>query len=391
MSLINQMLKDLDKRNATVGGVQVQPMSGEVRSVVSESSTYKLLPLLLVAVFISAGALAWQKFLKPATKPLVPAPQVLVLATPAVAVNPTPAVVITSEPAAVQSLQASENSAPALPVSVNSTPMLENKLPPLVAVNEIDSAKVKNVAVKIDSTSSSEVIVPTKKLIEPAEKVVLQSTEEKNRENPEKITNKPSRESALKIVSPQQAADNAYRQAISLIQQGLMADAKQSLQLTLNYNPLNINARQLLVGLLVEDGQQSEAITLLQDGLKITPDHSQFSFDLARLQVETGDPKFALDTLESGLSMAGNNPQFHALLGTLLQGEERHDEAVEHYLTALKADPAMPNWLIGIGISLQAQGKLDDAMKAFKRAQASGVLSSELTQFVDQRLKQLEQ
>lgn len=391
MSLINQMLKDLDKRNATVGGVQVQPMSGEVRSAVPTRSNSKLLPLLILAIIISGGALAWQKFLKPAVKPMVQAPQIAVLATPPIALKPTTAILVNAEPAAVQSIQAIENSAQVLPEPKIPTPMIEAKVVPKVPTKEIDSKQLKIVVANNDLTSSSEVIVPTKKIVEPTEKALLQSTEEKTREYPEKITTKPTRESALKIVSPQQAADNAYRLAISHIQQGRMADAKQSLQLTLNYNPQNINARQLLVGLLVEEGQQSEAIALLQEGLKITPDHSQFSFDLARLQVETGDQKVALATLQSGLPMAGNNPQYHALLATLLQGEERHDEAVEHYMMALKADPAMPNWLVGIGISLQAQGKLDDATKAFKRAQESGLLTSELTLFVDQRLKQLEQ
>ena len=202
---------------------------------------------------------------------------------------------------------------------------------------------------------------------------------------------KTPRETPLKIVSPQQASDNAYRHAVTIIQQGRVTEAKQSLIQALDYNPLNLNARQLLTGMLVEEGQQGEAITLLQDGLKIAPDQSQLSFMLARLQVEAGNNKAALATLQSGLPMAGNDPQYHALLATLLQREERHDEAMEHYLIALKADPAMPNWLIGIGISLQALGKVDDATKAFTRAQQSELLTSELALFVDQRLKQLKQ
>jgi MSHA biogenesis protein MshN len=45
--------------------------------------------------------------------------------------------------------------------------------------------------------------------------------------------------------------------------------------------------------------------------------------------------------------------------------------------------------LIGLGISLQALGKLDKAQEAFNRAQATATLSPELSLFVEQQLKQL--
>ena len=46
-----------------------------------------------------------------------------------------------------------------------------------------------------------------------------------------------------------------------------------------------------------------------------------------------------------------------SLLEVLLQRAGRHEDAVKHYLNALRTDPAMPAWLLGIGISLDAIGK----------------------------------
>ena len=51
----------------------------------------------------------------------------------------------------------------------------------------------------------------------------------------------------------------------------------------------------------------------------------------------------------------------------------------------------MPNWLIGVGISLQAENKLNDADLAFQRALDTGELSPEVAQFANQQLRQIRQ
>ena len=72
-----------------------------------------------------------------------------------------------------------------------------------------------------------------------------------------------------------------------------------------------------------------------------------------------------------------------------MQRAGRHEEAVKHYLVALRSDPSMPNWLVGIGISMQALGRENDAAEAFQRAKDGGQLPAAFIAFVDQRLHQL--
>lgn len=195
----------------------------------------------------------------------------------------------------------------------------------------------------------------------------------------------------IKVMSARQRSDNLYRQSITMIQQGRVVEAKEALRQAILEIPTNHAARQLLVGLLVEEGHQGDAITLLRDGLRIAPDQFAFSMALARLQVEGSDRQGALATLQAGLSAAADDPEYHAFMAALLQRDERHDEAIKHYLVALQANPSMPNWLVGIGISLQAQNKLGDAAEAFGRAKRTGMLTPELLRFVDQRLGQITQ
>jgi MSHA biogenesis protein MshN len=74
-----------------------------------------------------------------------------------------------------------------------------------------------------------------------------------------------------------------------------------------------------------------------------------------------------------------------------LQEQGHHDEAIKHYITALRSNPSMPNALIGVGVSLRAQNKMNDAAEAFQRAIDTGELTPEVAQFAAQQLKQIRQ
>lgn len=192
-----------------------------------------------------------------------------------------------------------------------------------------------------------------------------------------------------KRFNPQQQSDNLYKQAVIQLQQGHGNEARQSLRQALQTNPNHLKARQTLAGLLIEANALTDAAALLREGLQLAPQETGFSMSLARLQLENGDTAASLATLEKGLPHAGDEPQYHAFYAVLLQREKRHDDAVKHYLVALRSDPGMPTWLVGIGISLQAQGKDADAAEAYRRARDGGMLTPQLTQFVEQRLGQL--
>ncbi|MEO8418399.1 MAG: tetratricopeptide repeat protein [Methylophilaceae bacterium] len=195
----------------------------------------------------------------------------------------------------------------------------------------------------------------------------------------------------VKQIRPEQISGNYYRQALLYLQQGRVAESQAALVQALDANPANHDARLTLAGLLVDNKRKSEAISLLAKGVELAPDQSAFSLALARLRLDAGDKSCALATLEQGLPYAKNDADYHGFLATLLQRDDRHDEAINHYMIALISDSAMSGWLIGLGISLQATNRLTEAQEAFQRAQHNANLSVDLAQFVDQRLKQIRQ
>ena len=111
---------------------------------------------------------------------------------------------------------------------------------------------------------------------------------------------------------------------------------------------------------------------------------------LARQQLQDNALHDAILTLQRALPQAADRADFHAFLAALLQRDDRHRAAVEHYTVALRGAPGNGVWWMGLGISCQALQMAAQAQQAYRSAQASGGLSPELAAFVDARLAQLQ-
>lgn len=189
--------------------------------------------------------------------------------------------------------------------------------------------------------------------------------------------------------TPHQRAETAYRQAYASLQQGRMGEAEESLRQALQFEPRHAAARQALAAMLIESHRLDRAEQVLQEGLELQPGNSGYAITLARIQVERGAVATALATLQRN-PPASENAEYHSFLAALLQRSERHKEAIDHYLAALRANPSSGPWLLGLGISLQADGQASKAAEIFRRARQSGSLSPELQAFAEQRLKALQ-
>lgn len=188
--------------------------------------------------------------------------------------------------------------------------------------------------------------------------------------------------------TPRQRAEDAYRRATVLAQQGRVNDAMASLEQALAQDGRHGAARQTLVGLLLEQQRQQDAVRVLQEGLALERQQPGLAMLLARLQVERAALQPAIQTLEASLD-AARQPDYHAFLAALYQRAGQHRQALESYRQALRQSPQNGLWWMGMAISLQASSQPEDARAAFLRAQDSGMLSPELDAFVRQRLAQL--
>ncbi len=190
--------------------------------------------------------------------------------------------------------------------------------------------------------------------------------------------------------TPLQLAEQEYGKASALLHQDKRDEARDALVAALQHYPAHMGARQGLFGMMIEAKKYAEAEQIMQEGLQLNPAQIGFAMALARLQLDRGNTQAAVDTLNKSLAYAQNNPDYLSFLAALLQRQKRHGEAIDQYAAALKLQPQSGVWLMGLGISLQALNRNAEAQEAFRRAKASGNLNPDLRAYVDQRLRQLQ-
>lgn len=194
----------------------------------------------------------------------------------------------------------------------------------------------------------------------------------------------------FKEFTAQQRAENEYRKAINLLEQGKMADAIAGLEQALQMDANHAAARQALIGALLENKRQDDALKKAREGLALDSAQPGLAMIAARLQLDKGELRPAIETLEHSLPSGAERADYQAFLAALLQRDEQHKKAIEHYLQAVQKAPQNGVWWMGLGISLQSEHRVPEAQEAFRRAKASSSLTAELQAFVERRLIQLQ-
>ncbi|HVS25955.1 MAG TPA: tetratricopeptide repeat protein [Burkholderiales bacterium] len=345
MSLINQMLMDLEKRHAP----RPDGVLSQARALPPTLSSMRpRWAVLLVLLVLVGGIFAWQVLREEEPTPAIANAPVPVPAAP-------PAKLATEEKTVVEDLVVAE---------------------PLFKLASRLSLELNN------PPPEPEPLVPDKPAAKPAN------------EPPVKAKSKPAPASVAAInkqmrqETPQQQAENEYRKALAHLQQGKIQVAEESFRQALRLNSNYAAARLALTVLLLQEKRANDAENLLREGLDQESGQAGFSMMLARIQVEKGESQAALETLQKTLPHAAQNADYRAFLAALLQRKSRHGEAVEQYQAALQLKPAGV-WYMGLGISLQALQRLPEARDAFQQAMVSGALNPELQAYVEQRLKQV--
>jgi MSHA biogenesis protein MshN len=193
----------------------------------------------------------------------------------------------------------------------------------------------------------------------------------------------------LKNETTRQQAENEFRKAYLLAQQGQLSDAISGYHIALSLDPTHLMAREALVAALQESKRYAEAESVLKEALNIDVKQTHFAMLLARLQIERNEVQPALDTLQKTLPYAERMADYQAFMAALLQRLGRHKEAITYYQKALEVTPGSGLWLMGEGISMQADHQTEAALETFKRALETRSLSAELQAFVAQRIKEL--
>lgn len=399
MSLINQMLQDLDARQAAPD--IRRPLPSAVRSL----PVLRRSPRPYVAAIVGALALlaVWAAYSllagsRPSTPPSVPA--VVAASLPAAPAAPAPAIPVT--PAvpgdAAPAVAPIDNETPrpveeALPAPVSVAPVEKKSAvkpvaaPPAATVSKTAKPSPLAGATKSEPTRSEparpEATGRPPKVVEPAPPVLAEPARS--------LAGKPPKGASIERSDVQDApagrAETAYRKAIGALNQGRVAEAVDELRAALRDDALHRGARQLLIKLLLEARRLDEAIAVLQEGLQGQPAQTGWAMSLARLQVDRGDLAGAWKTLDDALPAAGQSADYQGFAAHVLQRLGRQREAIARYQAATRLAPGDGRWWLGLGLAHEAEGNTAEAREAFARARQSGNLSPELAALAEQKLR----
>jgi MSHA biogenesis protein MshN len=379
MSVINQLLADLEKRRASPAERSVLPSHVRALPDAERSSNWGWLAaggaIVATALGVSWTMLSGFDRPRPSADAALPARALQKAVTAPAAVKVAVAPQSNGEtsgrdaPASRFTFELS-----ALPARMVESPATEGELVPIA--RGAATAGEKSAAGSEPRAAPS----PT------GQRVVVASPQSKAAA----AQDKPEIRKQVHQPTAREIADSEYGKATTLLHQGRFAEAQEGFRSALTHHPVHHRARQALVGLLVESRSLSEAERVLQDGLALAPAQSGFAMTLARLQVDRGDDAQAIATLQKGVDHARANADYLAFLAALLQRQSRHEDAIVQYQSALRLKPATGVWWIGMGISLQAANRRTEAQEAFQRARATNSLGTELAAFAEQRLRQLQ-
>lgn len=347
MSLINQMLRDLEQRQvASRAGPQLAMGQANVSRGTSRHR-WQMVSAALGLMLTVAGT-AWYY----SDRQTTPGMDGLIQADPA-----TPAL---QAPTAGQPL-------PVDPIVETETIQPETDTKPEQPM--VDSTPIQPV----------EAVQPSHE--EPRETAVAEAPKPKP-DAPKPVANK------RPVPTPEQAR-LAYQAAQQLLQQGRTDVAISRLQQALHLQPGWREPRTLLATVYLEQGRNELAQTLLSEGLSQQPGYAGWAMLQARLLLQSEGPPSAIGVLERTRQAGAGDLDMDLFLAALYQRAQRHQQAVTTYQDVLAGQPNHAKAWLGMAISLEGLGQPHDALAAYQEALRLGGHQDSIRHYIEQRISDL--
>lgn len=375
MSLVNDMLRDLDQRRKESEGTGVKVKLTPAAEF-SENKKRNVVPFILLGLVVVVAALVYYWF------------QLNRSSTSSVPVNlvvQPPSVEITAEVPEAETVQAES----ALP---EQHAIQEEQLVEAVAVAELNSvAEAQSVEV-VSSYVDSQV-----------------EEEESNQQDggsPNLIVEEQPSESTVATVdirsdadlptvkntaefTPEERDTLGVQEALELIANNRAADAFARLEQEISANRYAHQSRETYAKLLISQGRLEDAVALIDSGLSLAPNHHGYKKVKARLLIAAGELSAAIDLLMTRAPSALDDVEYHDLLASAQLASRDYEGAAVSYTSLVQIDQNQGKWWYGFAAAQDSLGNAIAARQAYTQAIQQQNLSASLRRRSQTRLTQL--
>lgn len=347
MSLINQMLKDLDARRGPASQLEAAALEGmglatqlHTRSNTVLFRTAVAVALILAGILLQLGYQAWS------VKSRVASTQSADKAIPVIVDQTTDSTAHT-------------------PVSVPD----DNPLTPPTLAQTVHN-KTKTVSPLVTESDPAPVSAHTENL--PGETPVKEIAVVHVR----------------KTLTPIQQSKRSFARAQKLLARGDLRQAMQALRTVLELNAGDAPARMQLATLYYRKNRTADARQLLAEGHLLDPSNADIAIMYAQLMADAGDYQSALETIDESLKQGTTGPEVFALAASLHYQLKQFGRAASRYRDALSRQPGQGIWWMGLAVTLEHDQQPGQALDAYRTSE-SLLQDNALQAFVAERIATL--
>ncbi|RUO71954.1 tetratricopeptide repeat protein [Idiomarina ramblicola] len=154
-------------------------------------------------------------------------------------------------------------------------------------------------------------------------------------------------------LSPAEIASQHIEKAQKAQQQGRLTSAEDHWRKALAVTPENKDVRKKLAALQFGRNKVSQALTTLEAGFKLAPTDFEFRLLSARILEKEARPAAALSLLKQATPDASEHPEYVQKQALLAQEMGDYQTAANAYQRLVQAEPAQGRWYLGKAVAEQ--------------------------------------
>lgn len=178
----------------------------------------------------------------------------------------------------------------------------------------------------------------------------------------------------------------AVQDALRLISSGRTEEGYTTLEQYIVKNHYAHQSRETYAKLLMSQDRAAEANALTDVGLSLAPNHAGFKKVKARLLIGAGQISEAVDVLISRAPDVADDTEYHDLLASAQLSSRDYAGAIISYSGLVQQDESQGKWWYGFAAAHDQLGNIALARQAYSRAMQYSNLSANLRRRSQERL-----